>query len=308
MSTEIESTPDPLLDVAESSIEKGVAEGTSLHVSNLTRNVKADHLKEIFSHFGLVKNVDLQADRKLNLSKGFAYVEFSSAQDAEKAQAYMDDGQLDGNKLKVTFVLVSKKNRQPSPEIQRGARAEQQIDRRRSRSRSPVGYRRRSRSPGRGRGGGRGQYSGARGGGRRLPSPVRRRSPGRGRSRSRSPRRRGVSPRGAARRDDYRERHAPPTNNAPRRRSRSISRSRSVERRRRSPSPRRRARSESASPPRRRGRRSSSNSSYSSSSSSSGSSSSSSSSTSSSSSRSKKSSAAKSNRSSRSASSRPRRR
>ena len=59
--------------------------------------------------------MDLQADRKLNLSKGFAYVEFSNAQDAEKAQAYMDNGQLDGNKLKVTFVLVSKKNRQPSP-------------------------------------------------------------------------------------------------------------------------------------------------------------------------------------------------
>jgi RNA recognition motif-containing protein len=59
--------------------------------------------------------VDLQVDRRLNLSKGFAYVEFSNALDAEKAQAFMDNGQLDGNKLKVTFVLVSKKSRQPSP-------------------------------------------------------------------------------------------------------------------------------------------------------------------------------------------------
>jgi hypothetical protein len=58
----------------QSSIEKGAPEGTSLHISNLTRfsiflslsstsysglyrNVNAGHLREIFGHFGVIKNV-----------------------------------------------------------------------------------------------------------------------------------------------------------------------------------------------------------------------------------------------------------
>lgn len=52
-------------------------------------------------------------DPKLNISKGFAYVEYESADDASRGQQFMDGGQIDGNKIRVTFVLVTS-NRGPS--------------------------------------------------------------------------------------------------------------------------------------------------------------------------------------------------
>jgi RNA recognition motif-containing protein len=36
-------------------------------------------------------------DRAVGLSRGFAYVEFETSEEAENARASMDGGQLDGN-------------------------------------------------------------------------------------------------------------------------------------------------------------------------------------------------------------------
>ena len=38
-------------------------------------------------------------DKFLNLPRGFAHVEFNLPEDADKAQAHMDGGQLDGKPL-----------------------------------------------------------------------------------------------------------------------------------------------------------------------------------------------------------------
>ena len=60
--------------------------------------------------------VDLQVDPKLHISKGYAYVHYENADDASKGQQYMDGGQIDGSRIKVTYVLVtSKRTRQSSP-------------------------------------------------------------------------------------------------------------------------------------------------------------------------------------------------
>lgn len=48
---------------------------------------------EIFSCYGVVKNIDLPMDRvHSHLSRGFAYVEFENADDADKALKHMDGG------------------------------------------------------------------------------------------------------------------------------------------------------------------------------------------------------------------------
>ncbi|CAN0149298.1 unnamed protein product, partial [Ascophyllum nodosum] len=71
---------------------------------------------EIFGSYGKVTSVDLAVDKRVNLPKGYAFVEFVERAEAEQAQLYLDGGQLDGEKLKVAFVLVTKKRRQsPSP-------------------------------------------------------------------------------------------------------------------------------------------------------------------------------------------------
>lgn len=127
-----------------------------LHVSNLTRNVKASHLHEIFGHYGEIKSVDLEIDKNVGLSKGFAHVRFQSAEDADEAMLHLDGGQIDGQTIKVSLVLVqpvaSKKLRHDSPpRVAAGGSAK--IERRgperrgRSRSPSPRGRGRDSRDP-----------------------------------------------------------------------------------------------------------------------------------------------------------------
>lgn len=52
-----------------------------------------DHIQEIFGTYGKVKMVDMPVDRlHPHLSKGYAYVEFETADEAEKALKHMDGG------------------------------------------------------------------------------------------------------------------------------------------------------------------------------------------------------------------------
>lgn len=84
--------------------------------SSMDRNVKNEHLVEIFGHYGTVRKADLQIDSRVKLSKGFAYVEYSNPTDAENAQIHLDGGQLDGNVLKVSLVLVNQRKRRAESE------------------------------------------------------------------------------------------------------------------------------------------------------------------------------------------------
>lgn len=52
-----------------------------------------DHITEIFSVYGAIKNVEMATDRfHPEFSRGFAYVEYENADDAEKAIKHMDGG------------------------------------------------------------------------------------------------------------------------------------------------------------------------------------------------------------------------
>ena len=103
-----------------------------LRVTNLTRQVTAAHLREVFGHFGDVARVDLAVDATVGLSRGYAVVELASRADAEAAKAALDGGRLDGNRLAVRF------EGEPAPPPAAAARGRQFA----SRSRSPP-----SRSP-----------------------------------------------------------------------------------------------------------------------------------------------------------------
>lgn len=74
-------------------------EVTRLHVGRLTRNVTEAHVREIFSTWGELKEVELAIDKDVNLPRGFCYVEFASRKDAEKAKDCMNGGQIDGNTI-----------------------------------------------------------------------------------------------------------------------------------------------------------------------------------------------------------------
>lgn len=59
----------------------------------MTRNVTRDHVLEIFNTYGNVKAVEFPVDRvHPNMGKGFAYIEFETANEAENAMKHMDGG------------------------------------------------------------------------------------------------------------------------------------------------------------------------------------------------------------------------
>lgn len=70
---------------SSSSASSGDDEPAKLHVSGLSRNVAADHLREIFGTFGALRGVELAVDRRVGLSRGFGYVEFEHRREAEGA-------------------------------------------------------------------------------------------------------------------------------------------------------------------------------------------------------------------------------
>ena len=66
---------------------------TKVHVGHLTRNVNKEHIHEIFSVYGTIKNVELPSDRiHPHTSKGYAYVDYEKPEEAEKAVKHMDGG------------------------------------------------------------------------------------------------------------------------------------------------------------------------------------------------------------------------
>lgn len=66
---------------------------TKVHVGRLTRNVNREHIVEIFSVYGTVKSVEMLMDRNHpEFSRGFAYVDYEAADDAEKAVLHMNGG------------------------------------------------------------------------------------------------------------------------------------------------------------------------------------------------------------------------
>ena len=77
-------------------------------VHNITPNVTEKHLKEIFSNYGETKGVYIPINQKTKLKKNYAFIEFVKEENAEEAQLYMDEGQIDGRVVKVE--ILSPKN------------------------------------------------------------------------------------------------------------------------------------------------------------------------------------------------------
>ncbi len=77
-------------------------------IHNITSNVTEKHLKEIFSNYGEVKGVYIPINHKTKLKKDYAFIEFVNKENAEEAQLYMDEGQIDGKIVKVE--ILSPKN------------------------------------------------------------------------------------------------------------------------------------------------------------------------------------------------------
>ena len=99
-----------------------------IYVGNLSFNSTEQDLEDMFGEFGTVQSVKIIEDRETGRSRGFAFVEMSSNEEAQSAISALNGREIDGRSLTIN---------EAKPQEERGG------------------------------GGGRGGYGGGRGGGNR---------------------------------------------------------------------------------------------------------------------------------------------
>jgi RNA recognition motif-containing protein len=70
-------------------------------VGNLSFNTTQERLQEAFAEAGQVVSVHIGTDRETGRSRGFAFVEFSTDEEAQRAITRFNDSELDGRRLRV---------------------------------------------------------------------------------------------------------------------------------------------------------------------------------------------------------------
>ena len=119
---------------------------TKLFVGNLSFNTTENDLQSAFAAHGQVMEANLMMDRMTGRSRGFAFVTFSTPEEAQKAIEAMHGAQLDGRALTVNIARPKEERPPGGGGRDRGPRRE---------------------FGGGGGGGGRGGYGGGGGGGSR---------------------------------------------------------------------------------------------------------------------------------------------
>lgn len=88
--------------------------GTKLYVGNLSFDTNDQDLEQAFSEYGEITSAAVVKDRDTNRSKGFGFVEFAQAADAQKAKDAMNGKELGGRMLKVDEARAPKERSRSS--------------------------------------------------------------------------------------------------------------------------------------------------------------------------------------------------
>jgi cold-inducible RNA-binding protein len=72
-----------------------------LYVGNLSKQVNDAQLNDLAKPFGKVVSAVVATDRPSGASKGFGFIEFSTAEEGNAAMKALDGRDLNGQKLKV---------------------------------------------------------------------------------------------------------------------------------------------------------------------------------------------------------------
>jgi cold-inducible RNA-binding protein len=72
-----------------------------LYVGNLAFSVRENNLQDLFSQHGTVESCKLMTDRDTGRSKGFAFIEMSTDDEAQAAISALDQKEYEGRALTV---------------------------------------------------------------------------------------------------------------------------------------------------------------------------------------------------------------
>ena len=94
---------------------------TRLFVGNLSYQTIENDLQDYFAQAGVVTSVNLMMDKVTGKSRGFAFVEFASAEDAAKAVEQFHNKEFQGRALTVN-IARPREDRPPRWNESRGQR------------------------------------------------------------------------------------------------------------------------------------------------------------------------------------------
>lgn len=83
--------------------------GISLLVRNISQEITAEDLHAAFSRIGVIKDVYIPRDYHSQQPKGFAFIEFATAEQAREARDEMDRFVVKGRQLEVVFAQERRK-------------------------------------------------------------------------------------------------------------------------------------------------------------------------------------------------------
>jgi RNA recognition motif-containing protein len=97
---------------------------TKLFVGNLSFNTTENDLQDAFAAHGQVVEATLMMDRMTGRSRGFAFITYSTPDEAQKAIAAMHGAQLDGRALTVNIARPKEERPPGGGSRDRGPRRE----------------------------------------------------------------------------------------------------------------------------------------------------------------------------------------
>lgn len=86
-----------------------------MYVSNLGFHVREEDLKQLFGSFGEVTAAKVIMDRESGRSRGFGFVEMSSAAEADQAMSALNNKEVEGRNISVSVA----KERESRPQRSR---------------------------------------------------------------------------------------------------------------------------------------------------------------------------------------------
>ena len=74
-----------------------------MYVSNLSFHTTEDDLRKLFGEFGNVSSAKIITDRETGRSRGFAFVEMGSDDEAKEAMQKLNNKEIEGRSLSVSI-------------------------------------------------------------------------------------------------------------------------------------------------------------------------------------------------------------
>lgn len=88
--------------------QNSTTQNSTVYISNLSYDRDRNGIKSMFSKFGIIKNIKIIVEPKTNQSRGMAFVEMGTYEEAKKAIELLDGKGFDGRTVKAKWATPQK--------------------------------------------------------------------------------------------------------------------------------------------------------------------------------------------------------